>query len=111
MIRVSSPEIREGRSTATSADGQFEFKDLPAGRYTVNAAKGGYVSLSYGQTRPFEGGRPVALGENQTIEKTRHQPATRLDHHGPRRRRIRRARGRRDRDPDASSNTCRAVDE
>ena len=31
--------------------------------------KGSYASLSYGQTRPNEPGRPIALSDNQTIEK------------------------------------------
>jgi hypothetical protein len=40
-----------------------------AGRYTLNAAKGSYVSLQYGQRRPFEPGKPVEVLEGQTIER------------------------------------------
>jgi len=69
MVRLSSGEVRDSRSTATKADGVFEFSDLPAGRYTLTASKGGYVTLGYGQRRPFEPGRPVALADNQTVDK------------------------------------------
>ena len=38
-------------------NGAYEFKDLAAGRYSLNASKGSYVGLSYGQTRPLEPGK------------------------------------------------------
>ena len=69
QVRLFSPELREGRTTSTDAEGRYEFRDLPAGRYTVSAAKGSYVSLQYGQKRPFESGKPVELLDTQTIEK------------------------------------------
>ena len=45
--------------TTTDADGRYEFKELPAGRYNVHASKGSYVQLQYGQLRPFEPGKPL----------------------------------------------------
>lgn len=68
-IRLNSQELREGRLTLTDAQGTYEFKDLPAGRYTVNADKGGYVGLAYGQTRPLEPGKPLEILDGQTVEK------------------------------------------
>jgi hypothetical protein len=68
-VRLSSPEIREGRGTTTDADGRYEFRDLPAGRYTVSASKNGYVMISYGQRRPNEPGRPLDLADKQVAEK------------------------------------------
>src|SRR5262249_27905753 len=65
----SSPAIREGRSTTTGPDGLYEFKELPASRYTVTVSKGSYVTLAYGQTRPMQQGRPIELGENQALDK------------------------------------------
>ena len=59
----------QGRITTTDADGRYEFKELPAGRYTLNANKGRYVGLSYGQRRPYEPGRPLEILEGQTVEK------------------------------------------
>jgi hypothetical protein len=69
MIRAFSPELRETRMTTTDADGNFELKELPAGRYNLNASKGGYVGLSYGQTRPFEAGKPLEVPDGRTLEK------------------------------------------
>jgi hypothetical protein len=42
---------------------------LPAGRYTVTASKGGFVSLQYGQRRPSESGTPLDLGDAQVLER------------------------------------------
>ena len=69
FIRVSSPDLREGRVATTDVDGRYEIKELPAGRYTLNASKGSFVSLSYGQLRPFEPGKPLEIADGQTLEK------------------------------------------
>ena len=69
QVRVTSPDAREGRVATTDAQGRFEIKELPAGRYTIFASKGGFVALAYGQRRPSESGTPLELGEGQTIEK------------------------------------------
>jgi protocatechuate 3,4-dioxygenase beta subunit len=57
------------KSALTDANGRYEFKDLPAGRVTLNVSKGGFVSMQYGQTRPFEPGRPIELSEGQRLDK------------------------------------------
>jgi hypothetical protein len=69
QVRVVAGDIRENRMTTTDADGRYEFKELPAGRYTVMASKGSYVNLQYGQRRPFEAGKPVEILDGQTVEK------------------------------------------
>jgi hypothetical protein len=69
QVRIFSPELRENRMSTTDVQGRYEFKELPAGRYTINADKGGYVGLSYGQTRPFEAGKPLELQNGRTVEK------------------------------------------
>ena len=68
-VRVSAPELREPRSTVTDLSGRYEIADLPAGRYTVTASRAGFVTISHGQTRPNEMGRPVELGDGQTVER------------------------------------------
>jgi hypothetical protein len=40
---------------------------LPAGRYQLTAAKGGFVTLQHGQRRPLEPGRPLLLANGQTL--------------------------------------------
>jgi protocatechuate 3,4-dioxygenase beta subunit len=69
FVRVSSPDLREGRVASTDAEGRYEVKELPAGRYTLNATKGSFVSLAYGQLRPFEQGKPLEIADGQTLEK------------------------------------------
>jgi protocatechuate 3,4-dioxygenase beta subunit len=69
QVRVSSPDARESRIATTDAQGRFEIKDLPAGRYTMSASKGGFVTLQYGQRRPSESGTPIELGDAQTLDK------------------------------------------
>ncbi len=69
QVRIIAGEIRENRMTTTDGDGKYEFKELPAGRYTVMAQKGSYVGLQYGQQRPFEPGKPLEILEGQTVEK------------------------------------------
>jgi len=69
QVRIVAPEIRENHSTSTDADGKFEFKDLPAGRYQVTVTKGSFVTLQYGQSRPFEAGKPLQIADGQVVEK------------------------------------------
>jgi len=68
QVRINSPDIGS-KSAMTDAEGRFEFRDLPAGRFTMSATKAGYVTIQYGQTRPFESGKPIDLTEGQLMEK------------------------------------------
>jgi protocatechuate 3,4-dioxygenase beta subunit len=68
QVRISGQDILP-KTVATDNDGAFEFRELPAGRYTVNATKSGYVSVGYGQTRPFESPKQLDLTEGQLIDK------------------------------------------
>lgn len=67
QVSLFGSEVPVRRATTSDADGRYEFLDLPAGRYTLNASKGGYVGLQYGQRRPFEGGTPVIVSDGQTM--------------------------------------------
>lgn len=57
----------DNRTASTNADGRYELKDLPDGRYRISVYRSGYLLLQYGQRRPLEqprllevtGGRPV----------------------------------------------------
>jgi hypothetical protein len=69
QVRVVAGEMRENRMATTDADGRYEFKLLPAGRYSISASKGSYVGLQYGQQRPFEPGKPLEILDGQTVEK------------------------------------------
>ena len=68
QVRVSGPDI--GSKTAvTDAEGRFEFRDLPAGRFNVSAAKSGFVTVQFGQLRPFESGKAIDLIDGQLMDK------------------------------------------
>ncbi len=69
QVRVMSPTARDGRVATTDAQGRFEIRELAAGRYTITASKGGFVSLQFGQRRPSESGTPIELADGQTIDK------------------------------------------
>ena len=67
QVRISGPEVAP-KASLTDAEGRFEFRDLPAGRFTLQATKSGYVSVQYGQTRPFESGKPIELADKQSVD-------------------------------------------
>jgi hypothetical protein len=69
QVRVAAPDIRVMRVARTDADGRYEVSDLPQGRYSISVTRNGYVSLQFGQQRPFEPGRPLDLGDNQLMER------------------------------------------
>jgi hypothetical protein len=69
IVRASVPATREPRWIWTDADGRWQLDHLPAGRYTLTVSKSGYLSLEYGQLRPFEPGKVLELAEEQVLEK------------------------------------------
>lgn len=96
QVRISSADI--GTKTAfTDAQGRYEFKDLPAGRFTLSVSKSGFVTMQYGQKRPFEPGRPIELTDGQVMDKADGSPAARRSALRQGRRRIRRGGRRRKR--------------
>jgi hypothetical protein len=69
QVRAMSMEGRGGGVTNTDAEGRYEIKELPAGRFTLMATKGGFVQGQFGQRRPGEPGTPIDLSEGQTAER------------------------------------------
>jgi protocatechuate 3,4-dioxygenase beta subunit len=68
-VTLNAPGLRETRAVTTDLQGRWEFKNLPAGRFTVAASKPQYVTLEYGQRIPTEVGRPIELSAGQVIER------------------------------------------
>jgi protocatechuate 3,4-dioxygenase beta subunit len=68
IVRLSGDGMREGKIASTDEQGRWELRDLPAGRFSLSASKAGYVTLQFGQRRPFEQGRPIDLRDGQTLE-------------------------------------------
>ncbi len=49
--------------------GRYEVTGLGAGRYKISVSRPGFVSLEYGQTRPFQPGRDLELLDGQTLDR------------------------------------------
>ena len=58
------------RLVTTDGDGRFELRNLPAGEYRLTASKSGFVSLTYGQRRPFEAAELIVLEQDQKATAT-----------------------------------------
>src|SRR3954469_9069138 len=68
QIRLGGETIPEGRTASTNSLGKWEIRDLPAGRFSLSVTRAGYLLGQFGQKRFGEPGRPLDLGDAQTIE-------------------------------------------
>jgi Carboxypeptidase regulatory-like domain len=64
-VRLST-EFRFSRLVTTNGEGLFELRNLPAGEYRLTVSKTGFITLEYGQQRPFETASTITLGEGQS---------------------------------------------
>jgi hypothetical protein len=67
-VRIAAPVLKGARSALTDIDGRYEFRDLPAGRYSINVSRPAFVNWAYGQTQPNSPGKPLVLADNQTAD-------------------------------------------
>jgi protocatechuate 3,4-dioxygenase beta subunit len=67
-VTITSQEARMTRNTVADENGRFAFSNLPAGRYSLTAAKPGHIASSYGQSRPGLPGTPIQLDDGQKFE-------------------------------------------
>jgi hypothetical protein len=58
------------RLATTNGDGRFELRDLPAGDYRLTVSRAGFITLMFGQRRPFESSRTIPLAEGANLETT-----------------------------------------
>ena len=98
---ASAAPTSDRRPRSPTRRGATSSSDLPAGRFNLSVSKSGFVTMQYGQNRPFEPGRPIELADAQMMDKAdvalpRGSVAVR-----PRPRRVRRAGRRRQRRRDA----------
>jgi Carboxypeptidase regulatory-like domain len=68
QIRLGGELIPEGRTASTNGLGRWEIRELPAGRFSLSASRAGYLPSQFGQKRYGEPGRPIELGDGETIE-------------------------------------------
>ncbi len=69
-VRVTINDVTRnvpGQTTTTDDAGVFAFRDLPAGRFEVQAFKPGYLRASYGASRPERAGTPIVVKDGDTI--------------------------------------------
>jgi hypothetical protein len=64
-VRLSM-DGRFSRLVTTNGEGRFELRSLPAGEYRLTVSKTGFITLEYGQRRPFETASTITLGEGQS---------------------------------------------
>jgi hypothetical protein len=69
QITVSAAASLDRRSTSTNSRGEYELRDLPAGRYTLAVTRSGYLPWEYGRRAPGEPGKSIELDEGATLEK------------------------------------------
>lgn len=67
QVQLTSPDARVGKSATTDNDGRYAFTDLPAGRYTIRANKGGFVSFAFGQKALNQPIPPVILDAGESL--------------------------------------------
>jgi hypothetical protein len=68
QVRGSASGMPGGRVALTGADGRFELRDLPAGRWMVSASKPGFVTQRLGQRRPNETVPELQLADGQKVD-------------------------------------------
>ncbi len=66
-VTLMSTDAPIVKTVFTDTAGRFAVPDLPGGRYSLSATKGGYVRMSYGAKRPDRPGTPVNLAEGQRL--------------------------------------------
>jgi hypothetical protein len=69
-VRVTLRNIARstpGQTATTDDRGAFTFRDLPAGRFELQAFKAAYLRASYGAARPDRPGTPVAIKDGEVV--------------------------------------------
>jgi hypothetical protein len=61
-----SVDGRFSRLVTTNGEGRYELRNLPAGTYKLIVSKTGFITLEYGQRRPFETASTITIREGET---------------------------------------------
>ena len=68
MVQLVSDVDKEHTIAAkTTADGQFELRNVPAGQYRLKVTRNGFVEQEYGQKKPGDPGATFTLREGQMM--------------------------------------------
>ena len=69
QIALRGSELPYGRTTSTGLEGEYEIREVPAGRYTISVNRGGYLPSQYGQKRQGEQGIPFDVANGATLDR------------------------------------------
>jgi uncharacterized protein (DUF2141 family) len=70
VVTAGSADRTVSRTAVTDDQGRFSIGGLPAGRYTLNATKRGWVSTAYGARAPGRPGRSIAVADGERATAT-----------------------------------------
>ena len=63
-VRLSM-DGRFNRLVTSNGEGRYELRNLPAGAYKLVVSKTGFITLEFGQRRPFESAATITVAEGQ----------------------------------------------
>src|SRR5687768_16157000 len=69
QVTAAVPGVQTRHTASTNVRGEYELRELPAGRYTLSVTRSGYLPWEYGRRHPAEPGTPIDLGEAETRDK------------------------------------------
>ena len=67
-VSVRGAGLNTPRTASTGLEGEYEIRELPAGRYTIAVTRGGYLRTEYGQRHHGEPGTPIEIADGATLE-------------------------------------------
>ena len=67
LVTVSSSSLKSSQTVITDHQGRFAFRGLPAGSFTLVAARSPYVKTAFGAKRPGRPGTPINLAAGQRV--------------------------------------------
>ena len=68
VVTLKSVDYAETFSAITGDDGRFVVGGVPAGRYTMQAAKPAHLTVAYGARRPGRAGTVIIVAEGERID-------------------------------------------
>ncbi len=67
IVTISGSGLTASRSVITDDDGRFAFDGLPAGRFTLSAARPAFMTSVYGARRPGGTGKPIVVAAGEQV--------------------------------------------
>jgi hypothetical protein len=67
IVTLSGAGLRPSRGVVSDSEGRFTLRGLPAGRFTLSAAKASFITSAYGAKRPGRPGTTIVVGDGQEI--------------------------------------------